>query len=235
MSCNCGSRVMMDFFGLLAHVALIVYTASTDLFRDGDGFNVPVLLLLIMSGITAFFHLVYCIYGLRDTGSIGPFTVGRTERNTLKWLEYSITATLGSIAIAYSGDDAPHYSIVVFIAAVAITEQVTGYTWDVAVIDYVTLSDGGDLAAGRRAYLTTFLCQIAEFMVLYEYANKTLAVWILYVIGWSAFGIWAGVRDPIFGKTMGNDPERIEAYETVYSFLSTFAKVSIFSATLVAL
>ena len=79
------------------------------------------------------FHLVYLWGLLKETRRIGNdlFTFGLKDRNTLKWLEYSITATLGTLALAYSHPDHPLVvpSTLFFIAAVAVTEQATGF-WD---------------------------------------------------------------------------------------------------------
>lgn len=243
-----GPRFFADLLGLFAHVALIVSASLSTVIE-----RVPVLLLTVMSCITAAFHIVYVLAAYNhSTWQIGWFQCGNNERNTLKWLEYGVTATIASIAIAFSGDSPPHWSIVFFIAAVAVTEQTTGFTWDSIKNTDVAARRGGDgeamqrllsgqgdegreMAAGLRAFYTTFLCQIAEFCVLFELGGKNLVAFIFYVLGWTSFGVWAWLRYLPFpsGITIGSDNNRIEAYETGYSLLSTFAKVSVFAATLV--
>ena len=114
-----------------------------------------------MSAITLFFHVVYltgitrnfAVFGRQFGPSWMPFRYGRgpQERNTLKWLEYSISATLGTVAVAYSDSCNPNVSvppteIVVFLIFVAITEQTTGYTWD--SIDNFTASRNEPVSAG---------------------------------------------------------------------------------------
>jgi len=247
MATNLVTRARVDALGVVAHAVLIGVAASSTVLE-----RVPVLLLTIMSCITAAFHIVYVFAAAKHkTYRIGWFRCGRTERNTLKWLEYGITATIASIAIAFSGDSPPHWSIVFFITAVAITEQTTGFTWDSikntdtaaeASVNLVGQDEGREMAAGLRAFYTTFLCQIAEFCVLYELGGKNLVAFIFYVVGWTSFGVWAWLRDPTYTGalrwatgvdiTIGRDNSRIEDYETGYSILSTFAKVSVFAATL---
>ena len=250
-----GPRFFADLLGLVAHVVLVCVAATSTVIE-----TVPVLLLTVMSGITAAFHIVYVLAAYNhESWKVGWFQCGNNERNTLKWLEYGITATIASIAIAFSGDSPPHWSIVFFIAAVAVTEQTTGFTWDSIKNTDLAANLGGDgasmepllggrgdegreMAAGLRAFYTTFLCQIAEFCVLYELGGKNLVAFIFYVVGWTSFGVWAWLRDPTYTGairrvtgvdiTIGRNNSRIEAYETGYSLLSTFAKVSVFAATL---
>lgn len=242
------SRQIADSLGLVAHIVLVVVT-----FTSVDELTDSLRLLAAMSIITGLFHILYVGLYNSKTEWLAPFTVTERNRNKLKWVEYAITATIASVAILLSGDadSRPPWSVVVFIITVAITEQVTGFSWD-SIETFgagpeteaqAALLAGGarsnpDADSARRAFYTTFLCQIAEFLVLYEYGSKGLVAYVFYVIGWTLFGIWAWLREPwyarLVGTSIGTDPDRLEAYETGYSILSTFAKVSVFAATIAA-
>jgi hypothetical protein len=202
-------------------------------YRKGpDEVDTDVLLLVVMSAITIFFHLVYLWGLLKETRPIGKnlFTFGLKERNTLKWLEYSITATLGTLALAYSHPDHPLVvpSTLFFIAAVAVTEQATGYLWD--SIDSFKGMPANDLREwpAYRAYFLTFVCQAAEFWILADITGIS-SPWVAYFVTWTLFGAWAGLR-PIYLDTL--DGNEVQVSEIGYSILSTTAKISLFGTIL---
>lgn len=207
-----------------------------------------VLLLVVMSAITIFFHVVY-LWGIytpnRPISLCGKelFTVGLEERNTLKWFEYSITATLGTLSLAYtsSGHHEASGPVLFFLAAVAVTEQTTGYLWD--SIDSFANMNSSDLRKwpAYRAYFTTFLCQAAEFVVLFSVVHthetpddptSPIVIpgsWWAYTITWSLFGAWAGLRPILLDKLEGPG---VQISEIGYSILSTTAKISLFGTIL---
>lgn len=210
--------------------------------------HTDVLLLVVMSAITIFFHVVY-LWGIyqpnRPISLCGRelFTIGLEERNTLKWFEYSITATLGTLSLAYtsSGHNEASGPVLFFLAAVAVTEQTTGYLWD--SIDSFKKEDSKNLRwPAYRAYFTTFLCQAAEFVVLFSivHTHETPddptsptvipgSYWA-YTITWLLFGIWAGLRPLLLDKL--DNKGGIQVSEIGYSILSTTAKISLFGTIL---
>ena len=237
------SREWADILAVVAHVATIVVACVVK--RDGTHIvsdDVYIQLLVVMSAITAGFHVVY-YHKLSKTGEEieksdpFPFGCNGNNRNTAKWLEYSITATLGTLSLAYSSGATPSWQIVVFLICVAVTEQFTGYTIDSApdaVLKWTKLTASGKRKAPTspfawsiyRTYLTTFLCQIGEFIVLYEYkAGNNSAMFWYYVGAWSAFGFWAGAR--LVGLVTEIGPT-----ELGYTWLSTIAKIGLFAAAI---
>ena len=201
-------RLALDVVAIALH-AVFIYFAC----RKGPEMlstNTEVLLLVVMSAITIFFHVVY-LWGIyehnRPISLCGRvlFTIGLKERNTLKWFEYSITATLGTLSLAYTSSDHNEASgpVLFFLAAVAVTEQTTGYLWD--SIDSFKKDDSKNLRwPAYRAYFTTFR-QAAEFVVLanivhtHETPDDPTSPIVIpgswcHTITWSLFGLWAGLR-----------------------------------------
>jgi hypothetical protein len=249
-------RRALDFIAVVLH-AVFIYLAC----RKGPEMlsnNTEVLLLVAMSAITIFFHGVYW-RGIRDLNwpislcGRDLFTIGLEERNTLKWFEYSITATLGTLSLAYtsSGHNEASGPVLFFLAAVAVTEQTTGYLWD--SIGSFKKKDSSNLRwPAYRAYFTTFLCQGAEFAVLFSIVHthetpddptSPIVIpgsWYAYTITWSLFGIWAGLRPlnvnvgkwEIRGLDWLDDKGGIQVSEIGYSILSTTAKISLFGTIL---
>ena len=220
-----GQRKFADVVAIIAHITFIIIAgARGDIEKDSY-----ILLLAIMSGITAFFHMIY-FYGLfhpdESTKLPGWFNFRAGTRNTLKWAEYSITATLGTVALATSNvENEPELQIILFLIAVAVTEQTTGYAIDAA--DDPVLKDSGSLLQQMivRNFFTTFLCQAGEFGVLGIYKEYTSLAWIWYTVTWSLFGVWAGVR--LVYPTVS-----IGLSELVYTWLSTIAKIGLFAAVM---
>ena len=243
------ARAAADVVAIVLHLVFVllgsgvipsVANINSDVFESAFELQI----LVAMSAITLFFHVVYltgitrnfAVFGRQFGPSWMPFRYGRgpQERNTLKWLEYSISATLGTVAVAYSDSCNPNVSvppteIVVFLIFVAITEQTTGYTWD--SIDNFTLpaTNPFQRATAVRAFITTALCQGGEFAVLWLYRSPdTVAPWATYVAGWTSFGIWAALRYPSWG--LDRYTNRVQLSELFYSLLSTASKISLFAA-----
>lgn len=219
--------------------------------------HTDVLLLVVMSAITILFHCIYFLgiitlsgdvrekseFGTNDYPDI--FTFGLSQRNTLKWFEYSITATLGTLSLAYtsSGHNEASGPVLFFLAAVAVTEQTTGYLWD--SIDSFKKEDSKNLRwPAYRSYFTTFLCQAAEFVVLANIVHthetpddptSQLVLpgsWYAYTITWSLFGLWAGARVAWPLKLDTLEGNGVQVSEIGYSILSTTAKISLFGTIL---
>ena len=92
-----------------------------------------------------------------------------------------------------------------------------------------------------RSYFTTFLCQAAEFVVLFSIVHtheipddpsSQLLIpgsWWAYTITWTLFGLWAGLR-PVYLDTL--EGTGVQVSEIGYSILSTTAKISLFGTIL---
>lgn len=225
-----GARMLADFIAIIGH-AIVIGISRKKKYAEDEYIS----LLRIMSIITIVFHILYAlglVSGLQSclrkiTKPLPKwFTFRSGSRNTLKWFEYSITATLGTVALATSNvDNEPDIRIILFLIAVAVTEQTTGYAIDAAENDELS---GNTLLRNAvwRNFWTTFLCQAAEFGVLSIYKDPKSLPWIWYTVTWSLFGVWAGVRlwNP-YDLSIGTS-------ELVYSLLSTAAKIGLFGSVL---
>lgn len=230
------ARMFADFIAIIGHAIVIGMSRGEKYAKDEY-----IYLLRIMSIITIVFHVLYAL-GLASNKNIikfldsiqklypdrlqGWFTFKTGSRNTLKWFEYSITATLGTVALATSNvDNEPDIRIILFLIAVAVTEQTTGYAIDAAKNKELS---GNTLLRNAiwRNFWTTFLCQAAEFGVLSIYKDPKSLPFIWYTLTWTLFGVWAGVRlwNP-YDLSIGTS-------ELVYSLLSTTAKIGLFGSVL---
>lgn len=166
------------------------------------------------------------------------------DRSLPQIAEYSITATLGTIAVAYSGSCDPDHSpppnaILYFLIVVAITEQTTGYTWD-KIDSFTNTNEPVDpvlKSTAIRAFTTTVLCQAGEFWVLATYIPSSSLPFIWYTVAWILFGVWAWLRYPfpfrgVFNwcniKSLDERNNAKQLSELGYSILSTLAKVGLF-------
>ena len=167
--------------------------------------------LLISMQVVALLAHVYYIRRYRTRPAF------RDEVNTYKWLEYSVSATLGALAVLASSDDFP-WQVPVIVAALGVAEQATGYTLDLNVTPGVKAQTRDIIIWSAAA-----IGQIAEFVVVGSYSGFT-AAYIFYVIFWSAYGGWAAL-------SLRGYPSTLNARETGYSLLSTLAKLSVFIAS----
>lgn len=141
----------------------------------------------------------------------------KDEVNVYKWAEYSISATIGALAVLASSDDYP-WQVPVVVAALGVAEQATGYTLDINVSPGVR-AKRQDIVIWSAAAVG----QVSEFVVVGSYSGFT-AGFIFYVIFWSAYGGWCAL-------SLTGYPSTLNARETGYSVLSTLAKLSVFIAS----
>lgn len=135
--------------------------------------------------------------------------------NTYKWGEYSISATIGGLAVLASSTEEYPWQVPVLIAALGVSEQATGYTIDVAV-------DAGDSGDTKDIIIWSAAAvgQVCEFTVVGAYVGLTLP-YVLYVVFWSLYGSWALLA-------LRGYQDTLNVRETGYSVLSTLAKLSVF-------
>ena len=201
------TRYYADLVAIPMHLGFLIGTGVANAGRWG---SLEGGLLLAMEVIALLAHIWY----IRQYRTRPAF---RDEVNVYKWGEYSISATLGGLAVLASSDEWP-WQMPVAIAALGVAEQATGYTLDLSVTP-------GVRAVRRDVVIWTAAAagQICEFVVVGSYSGVTTA-FVFYFIFWSAYGAWAALS--LIGY-----PSTLNARETGYSLLSTLAKLSVFVAS----
>lgn len=207
---NCGMRLTRYYADLAAIPLHLGFLVGTAVARAGRWNSLEGALLLTMEVVALLAHFFY-VREYRRRPAFG------SEVNGYKWLEYSVSATLGGLAVLSSGDDFP-WQVPLLIGALGVAEQATGYTLDLSV------------APGDRAKMPDVVIwsaaavgQIIEFVVVGSYAPISPA-YVCYVVFWSAYGGWAAL-------SLRGYPTTLDARETGYSLLSTAAKLSVFVAS----
>ena len=198
------SRYYADLAAIPCHLAFLI---ATGVANAGYWESLEGVLLISMQVVAILAHVFY----IRRYRTRPAF---QDEVNTYKWLEYSVSATLGALAVLASSEEFP-WQVPVIVAALGVAEQATGYTLDLNVIPGVE--------AQTKDYViwtSAAIGQIAEFVVIGSYSGFT-AAYIFYVIFWSAYGGWAAL-------SLRGYPSTLNARETGYSILSTVAKLSVF-------
>jgi hypothetical protein len=198
------SRYYADLFAIPMHLGFLI---ATGVANAGHWDSLEGGLLISMQVIALLAHVYY----IRRYRTRPAF---KDEVNVYKWLEYSVSATLGALAVLASSDDFP-WQVPVIVAALGVAEQATGYTLDLNVIPGVKAQTRDIIIWSAAA-----IGQIAEFVVVGSYSGFT-AAYIFYVIFWSAYGGWAAL-------SLNGYPSTLNARETGYSLLSTVAKLSVF-------
>lgn len=168
------------------------------------------------------------------------------QPNYLKWVEYAVSATLGSISLLYADEieNPVSRNVVVPLVVLSLAEQTVGY--DIDKLFYrSTTEKGRDVNTYESKtfwglpisiliqLLITWAGQGTEFGVVADVGfNNNLGIaYGFYVAGWALFGVWATYllyRVASSGEK-GPDGGLIVVSEAVYSGLSTFAKVTVFA------
>lgn len=206
-------RFYADAAAILFHTGFLI---AVPLASAGNWGTLEGGLLLAMEGAALLAHCYYVRAYYRDP-------TFETRVNVIKWGEYAFSATVGGLAVlASAGEDTYPWQVPVVIAALGVSEQATGYTLDVHV------------GEGEQAQLKDYVIwasaaagQICEFAVVGSYTGFTLP-YAMYVVFWSLYGGWAFFI--LWGYTTN-----LDVRETGYSLLSTFAKLSVFIASGLAL
>lgn len=201
------TRYVADLLAVFLHLGFLigVVVGSTGSWASLEGG-----LLIGMQVIALLAHCFY-VYSYRTSPAFNDSV------NVWKWLEYSVSATLGGLAVLASSDEFP-WQVPLIIGALGVSEQATGYTLDISVAP-------GELAK-RRDYVIWLAAaggQVSEFVVVGSYSGFTTA-YVFYLLFWSAYGGWAAL-------SLWGYPATLNARETGYSVLSTCAKLSVFIAS----
>ena len=234
--------VAMEVFVIIAHT---VYTLAYE-YKSKDRWTRTVIAPL--STLAKAF-----VRGIGATeGTSKSDTKGNSEwnfagqPNYLKWVEYAVSATLGSISLLYADEieNPVSRNVVVPLVVLSLAEQTVGY--DIDKLFYrSTTKEGRDVNAFKSKtfgklpisiliqFLVTWAGQGTEFGVVADVGfNNNLGIaYGFYVAGWALFGGWATYllyRVASSGEK-GPDRDLIVISEAVYSGLSTFAKVTVFA------
>lgn len=203
-----------DFFGLIVHGILLVVISTRDDAQEFRNTHTGKL-ILYQEGVTAFFHLGYIAGHIAETQSptFSPI-------NRWKWLEYSISATLGTVATMLATAEPIEWQWIVFTAIAGVAQQFVGFQIDTNE-SKVPKENIGSFALAAAL-------QVAEFLVVGHYIRKDAPMLLaVYVVMWSSFGIHAGVR--LYARSKGHKTYWGDAAwsDAVYSCLSWTAKVSV--------
>lgn len=205
-------RYVADLAAVFLHLGFLIAVCVGS---TGDWASLEGALLIVMEVVALLAHVFY-VYMYHHRPSFSD------EVNAYKWGEYSISATVGGLAVLASSGDAYPWQVPVLIAALGVSEQATGYTIDIEV-------NPGEKAAikDRIIWAAAAAGQVAEFTVVGTYVGGTLA-YVLYVVFWTLYGAWALLA-------LNGYPSTLDVRETGYSVLSTLAKLSVFISSGLAL
>ena len=116
------SRYYADLVAIPMHLGFLVATGIANAGRWG---NLEGILLIAMEVVALLAHIWY----IRRYRTRPGF---KDEVNVYKWAEYSISATIGALAVLASAEEYP-WQVPVIVAALGVAEQATGYTLDINV------------------------------------------------------------------------------------------------------
>lgn len=239
--------VAMEVFVIIAHT---VYTLAYS-YEKKDGFFGNLVGTLIAPLSRSAKKFVRGI-GATEEGTLKSVTKGNSEwnfagePNYLKWVEYAVSATLGSISLLYADEieNPVSRNVVVPLVVLSLAEQTVGY--DIDKLFYrSTTEEGRNVNAFESKtfrglpisiliqFLVTWAGQGTEFGVVADVGfNFNLGTaYGFYVAGWALFGVWATylLYRVASSRNGGPDGNLIVVSEAVYSGLSTFAKVTVFA------
>ena len=223
-------RIAVDSFAAFAHFVLLITICWINAGAAwGSGAGVS---LIMMQSVAIFAHLFYAHRLYSDPG-------WNSERNLFKWVEYAISATLGTVSVFLSAESDPNRSLLAMLITLSITIQTVGYSLDMnrsgqkgfLNFDYLTQAE-------FVQWLSAAVGQAADFGVVgaavyaredWSYAQKNWH-FVPYIIGWSSFGILnLFVLINYDGRAAEHDDnEKIELW---YSILSLLAKAFVFGST----
>ena len=116
-------RYVADVAAVFLHLGFLI---AVGVASDGHWANLEGVLLIVMEVVALSAHIFY-LYMYHHRPSFSD------EVNVYKWGEYSISATVGGLAVLASSGEAYPWQVPVLIAALGVSEQATGYTIDIEV------------------------------------------------------------------------------------------------------
>ena len=209
-------RVFHDFFATILH-SISLGVLFTFMFTNYHGAH-P--FLLVMQGTAVFFHVKYIqmYQSLSDLSTI----------NEMKWLEYAISATAGALAVSFMKN--PGFDLISLVVVLSIFQQYGGLLIDRRI-------ETG-MQQVRTMFVMASIAQVLMFMYIGSTAMPSVALFVVYIIGWSLFGVHCGLHINYYGRPEGflgsryNDRAWVEA---IYSCLGWTSKIMVFGTELAAL
>lgn len=205
-------RIGFDTVAVVAHaLTLIVYAATVPVDSNDDAF-VSLVLLLIMEGLALFFHVTYILGFLGYAPEVAPVD----GVNRIKWIEYGVTATCGSIAVLLSDGSTA-------------TRCETALIVSIAVMGGVQQAQGDLIEQFNKvvwhAFFTGAMLQVAEFAAVLIIVG---AGWLTvqYLVFYALFGLLCllSALEETSKGVLGN----VVFVECLYSLLGWVTKVAIF-------
>lgn len=194
----------VDFVAAFVHTVTAVIIGIV----AGKGAGSAVSIVIAVEVIAALFHMAY-VY---KNHSVQP-------RNQFKWVEYGITASMGAVAVAYTGENNFGGGWVALVVIMGSLQQLCG-----AVIEkYIPRKE--DLVRKwvvAGAFLAAVTLQIAEAVVVKRAEPPEIVFWP-YIVFYASFGAVAAI-EVWWAAAMPIDPGE-EAIEMAYTALGTVTKV----------
>ena len=227
------SRFALDAFAAFAHFVLLIVICSVNSGGDwGGGAGIS----LIMMQIVAIFAHIFYAYKLYDAKNTWD-----SERNLYKWVEYAVSATLGTVSVFLSADTEPNGSLLALLITLSITIQTVGYSLDLPRQGEQPESTGltGYLTKPEFVqWLSAAVGQAADFGVVgaavygREDWSEYQQNWhfLPYVLGWSSFGL-LNLFVLIKYERRNLEDDSNTNIEFTYSVLSLLAKGFVFGST----
>jgi len=236
-------RQVVDPLASLVHLVLLISICASNSGSDRWGSAAGVALIL-MQVVAIWAHLFYWI-NLTDSEPpaawmtmlfwrLGTTGALQDTRNLYKWLEYAVSATLGTVAVFLSSGDQPTNTLLLLVTLSA-TIQTVGYS-----LDQVENHAGGKRGPGKSSWpelvqwASAAAGQIVDFIVVssavYDHWSDDgdRAVHLVpYIVGWSLFGLWNLWVLVRHRPGNGND----DYVEFWYSVFSLVAKAAVFGST----
>lgn len=267
------ARYFLDCVAIFIHIGFLAgyMTEWSGRRCAGGGMTTRISLLVAMEVFVIIAHTVYTLaYTYKNTdGCIGKLIaplsraakvfvkgIGATENeeketwnfadepNYLKWVEYAVSATLGSISLLYADEleNPVSRNVVVPLVVLSLAEQTVGY--DIDKFFWKSTEGRSSSKRGLKTVLglpasiliqffITFAGQGTEFGVVADVGfNYNLGLaYGFYVTGWTLFGAWAAYLLYVTTRLERENDRKdwVTTSETVYSGLSTFAKITVFA------
>lgn len=236
-------RQVVDPLASAVHLVLLIAICLSNPGSDRWGSAAGVALIL-MQVVAIWAHLFYWI-NLTDSEPpaawmnmlfwrLGTTGALQDTRNLYKWLEYAVSATLGTVAVFLSSGDQPTNTLLLLVTLSA-TIQTVGYS-----LDQVEDHRGKNKGPGKSSWpelvqwTSAAAGQAVDFIVVISAvcdhwsSDGDRAVHLVpYVVGWSLFGLWNLWVLVRHRPGDGND----DYVEFWYSVFSLVAKAAVFGST----
>lgn len=198
---SCSTRWTFDFIATILHLITVVVGILTPSFIASFSGSC----LVAMEIVALIFHVLYITCYRGQTG----------VPRQIKWIEYGISATLGTIAVLHI-DNTIHADWIVFVAFVGNAQQTLGLLIDAQY----------QLGLGilYPAFVSGCFIQLGEYIFVAINGQVDTPVYWTYVFFYAIFGIHAfvGLTD-----TARNANDYVEEIYSLYGFV---AKLAVFYA-----